>query len=35
MVVGYDTWHDSERKKVSAGAVVCSLNNNWDRFYKT
>lgn len=26
MVVGYDTWHDTSKKDISIGAIVCTLN---------
>ncbi|RWS29770.1 piwi-like protein 1 [Leptotrombidium deliense] len=33
MVVGFDTYHDSTRKKTSIGGFVCSLNQTLTRWY--
>jgi hypothetical protein len=32
MIVGYDTWHDTSKKDVSVGAVVCSFNTAMTRY---
>uniref|UniRef100_A0A224YKC6 Aubergine n=1 Tax=Rhipicephalus zambeziensis TaxID=60191 RepID=A0A224YKC6_9ACAR len=33
MVVGYDTYHDSSSRKLSAGAFVASMNRGFTRWY--
>ena len=33
MVAGYDAWHDTTLKSASAGAVVCSINEEQTRFH--
>jgi len=33
MVVGYDVYHDTEKKGTSVGALVCSLNDTFTRYY--
>jgi len=35
MIVGFDTYHDSERKGTSVGAVVSSLNDHFTKYSST
>ena len=32
MVVGYDTFHDTSKKDLSVGAIVCTINNSLTKY---